>query len=159
MAAPQRGRPDHLVEALSSAGTDEVMTNILVAYNGGDHSRRALATAAGLARATLAKVGVISVVPLLPDRGRASVAPWDDATVHRARLEEADDYLRRSGIEPELIEVVGEPAHTIEAVAENRGYDMVIIGGGRAGVLTRLLSGSITLHVARHARATVVIVN
>jgi nucleotide-binding universal stress UspA family protein len=135
------------------------MTSILVAYNGGDHSQRALATAAGLARATLAKVAVISVVPLLPDRGRPSVAPWDDEAVHRARLEEADDYLKRSGIEPELIEAVGEPARAIETVVETRGYDMVVIGGGRAGALTRLLAGSVTLHVARHARATVVIVN
>jgi nucleotide-binding universal stress UspA family protein len=133
------------------------MSKILVAYNGGDHSRRALATAAGLARATHAQVGVVSVVPVLPDRGRASIAPWDGREVHRQRLEEARDYLERSSIEPELIEAVGEPAPTIEAVAERRGFDIVVIGGGRAGALMRLLAGSVTAHVAEHARATVVI--
>lgn len=132
---------------------------ILVAYNGGEHSRRALATAAGLARAKPAKVGVISVVPLYPDRGRPSVAPWDDHDVHRERLEEARDYLERSGIEAELIEAVGEPAHAIETVIERGGYDTVVIGGGRAGALARLLAGSVTLHVAEHAQATVVIAN
>jgi nucleotide-binding universal stress UspA family protein len=135
------------------------MSRILLAYNGGDHSRRALATAAGLARATHAAVAVISVVPLLPDRGRASIAPWDGPEVHRERLEEAREYLERSGIEPELIEAVGEPAPTIEAVAEQRGFDTVVIGGGRAGALMRFLAGSITAHVAEHTRATVVIAN
>ena len=135
------------------------MTKILVAYNGGTHSRRALATAAGLARAMRATVGVVSVVPKMIGRGGFSIAPWDDGQVHRELLEEARSYLRSSGIEPKLIEIIGEPAAAIETVAAEGGYDTVVIGAGPVGFLTRLLTGSVTAHVVEHARATVVIAN
>ncbi len=138
--------------------TDQ-MTRILLAYNGGIHSQRALATAAGLARAMHAVVGVVSVVPVVVDKRGTSIAPWDDGAVHRAHLIEAKEYLRSSGLDAELIEVCGEPAKMIETVAAERGYDTVVIGGGRSGRLARWLLGSVTSHVAEHARATVVIAN
>ncbi len=137
----------------------EAMTKILLAYNGGAHSRRALATAAGLARRFRARVAVISVVPITWDRRGKGPSPWDDERVHRARLMEACQYLEASGIEAEIIEACGEPAAAIERTAVEGGYDTVVIGGGRAGTLRRLLSGSITLHVAEHVAATVIIAN
>jgi nucleotide-binding universal stress UspA family protein len=104
---------------------------ILVAYDGGLPARRALYKAAQLARATHAPVGVISVVPLYPERGRATIAPWDDEERHREDLEEAKAVFHASGIEPELIEAVGSPAERIEEIAQDRGYDTIVMGARR----------------------------
>jgi nucleotide-binding universal stress UspA family protein len=134
------------------------MNRILVAYHGGESARRALYAAAQLARAIHAQVGVITVVPLYPDRGRSTTAPWDDAAVHRKDLAEAEAIFQASGIEPELIELVGEPAEVIEREAASRGYDTIVLGGKRKGWFGRLLTGSVMSDLVERARATVVVV-
>jgi nucleotide-binding universal stress UspA family protein len=137
---------------------DERMNRILVAYHGGESARRALYAAAQLARAIHAQVGVISVVPLYPDRGPATPAPWDDSAKHQQDLADAEAVLRANGIEPELIELVGEPAELIEREAASRGYDTIVLGGRRKGWLQRLLTGSVMSEVVARAQATVVVV-
>jgi nucleotide-binding universal stress UspA family protein len=141
-----------------SRADDSFMHKILVAYDGGIAARRALYAAAQLARATHAQVGVISVIPLYPDRGRSTVAPWDDQGRHREDLQEAEAVFNASGIEPELIELVGEPAELIEREAENRGYDTIVMGAHHKSWLGRLLSGSVMSDVVGRARTTVVVV-
>lgn len=131
------------------------MQKILVAYDGGDPARRALDTAAELARLTGASVAVVSVIPTHP--GRFPVDPWDDTSVHASELLEARRLLRDKGIEAELIEPAGEPASTIERVAEDGGYDTVVVGSRGLNAMGRLLQGSVSEHVATHARATVVV--
>src|SRR5690242_8517765 len=101
-------RPEHVAHEHAD------MHRILLAYRAGDSARRAMYAAAQLARAVDAQVGVISVVPLYPDRGGESVAPWDDHDAHHDDLLEAQAVFRASGIEPDLIERVGDPAQVID---------------------------------------------
>lgn len=131
------------------------MKKILVAYDGGQPAHRALELAADLAERFDAKVGVVSVVPVHP--GRAPVDPWDDRPVHTAELAEARTILAARGIEPAIHEPAGETARTIEEVAEEGGYDMIVVGSRGQGLLGRVLQGSVSEHVATHAAATVVV--
>ncbi len=131
------------------------MKKILVAYDGAEPARRALDLAAELAQQFDAKVGVVSVIPDHP--GRIPVAPWDDRVVHAGELAEAKAILVKHGIEPVLYEPAGDPAVAIEEVAEQGGYDMVIVGSRDLGALSRVLQGSVSEHVATHSHATVVI--
>ena len=131
------------------------MNKILLAYDGGDPARRALDTAAELARLTGATVAVVSVVPTHP--GRFPVDPWDDTSVHAQELLEARRVLREKGIEAELIEPTGDPAPTIERIAEEGAYDVVVIGSRSLNAMGRILQGSVSEHVATHAKATVVV--
>ena len=140
------------------ANDDGAMNRILVAYHGGEAARRALYAAAQLARAVHAQVGVISVVPLYPDRGPKTPAPWDNAATHQEHLEEAEAVFRASGIEPELINLSGEPAELIEREAASRGYDTIVMGGRRKNWFERLLTGSVMSDVVQRAEATVVVV-
>lgn len=131
------------------------MKKILLAYDGGEPARRALAQAIELAKSFDAEVGVVSVVPVHP--GRAPIDPWDDRTVHAEELLEARKLLREAGIEAALIEPGGDPAKTIERIAEERGYDTIILGSRGLGTVARALQGSVSEHVAANARATVVV--
>ncbi len=131
------------------------MEKILVAYDGTEPSKRALAAAATLSKAFGARLGVVSVVPSRPDR--FPIDPWDDRKVHANELIEAQELLRADGLEAELIEPVGDPAKMIEQVAEQGGYDTVIVGARRLGMIDRILQGSVSEHVATHASATVVV--
>ena len=131
------------------------MNKILLAYDGGEPARRALEQTIELAKRFGAQVGVISVVPVHP--GRAPIDPWDDRTVHAEELLEARKALRDVGIEAELLEPGGDPARMIEQLADERGYDTIVIGSRGLNALTRMLQGSVSDHVATHAHATVVV--
>jgi len=131
------------------------MKKILVAYDGGQPAGRALDLAAELAQRFEAKIGVVSVVPVHP--GRAPIDPWDDRAVHTAELAQARRILAEHGIEAVLYEPEGDPAHTIEQIAEEGGYDTVVVGSRGLGVLSRALQGSVSEHVATHSTATVIV--
>jgi len=131
------------------------MKKILLAYDGGEPARRALDHTIELAKAFNAEVAVISVVPVHP--GRVPIDPWDDRTVHAEELLEARKLLREAGIEAVLIEPGGDPAKTIERVAEEREYDTIVIGSRGLGTIARTLQGSVSEHVAANAHATVVV--
>lgn len=131
------------------------MKKILLAYDGGEPARRALDLAAQLAKTFGAEIAVVSVVPVRI--GRSPIDPWDDAPVHTTELLEARKLLRDQGIEAELLEPSGDPARTIERIAEQGGFDMIVMGSRHMGVLGRTLQGSVSEHVATHAEATVVI--
>jgi nucleotide-binding universal stress UspA family protein len=128
---------------------------ILLAYDGGEPARRALDTAASIAKAMGATLDVISVVPFRT--GRSPIDPWDDREVHDTELKDAKVRLADLGIFARLLEPAGEPAEEIETAAKSGGYDMVVIGSRRQGVLGRILQGSVSQHVATHTDATVVI--
>jgi nucleotide-binding universal stress UspA family protein len=131
------------------------MDKILVAYDGTEPSKRALHSAATLARAFDAKIGVVSVVPR--HSGRSPGDPWDDGRVHADELIEARTLLRDEGFEAELLEPMGDPALMIERMAEKGGYDTIVIGTRDLGSIDRMLQGSVSEHVATHASATVVV--
>ena len=131
------------------------MKKILLAYDGGEPARRALEQTIELARLFDAEVGVISVVPVHP--GRVPIDPWDDRTVHAEELLEARKLLREAGIEATLIEPGGDPAKTIERIADEREFDTIILGSRGLGTVARALQGSVSEHVAANAHATVVV--
>jgi nucleotide-binding universal stress UspA family protein len=131
------------------------MKKILVAYDGTEPADNALATAIDLARAFDAAVGVVSVVPIRA--GRAPVDPWDDRPVNAEQLRQAQRILSEAGIVALLHEPIGDPSHAIELTAEEGGYDTIVIGSRGLGGLGRLLQGSVSEHVATHARATVIV--
>lgn len=131
------------------------MKRMLVAYDGGEPGRKALATAIEMAKALGAEVSVVSVVPV--NVGRAPIAPWDDQVVHAEELADAKGVLTAAGIQAEYLEPFGQPADTIERLVAERGYDTVILGARGLGSVGRFLQGSVSEHVATHANATVVI--
>lgn len=127
------------------------MKKILVAYDGQEAGQRALEMAARLAGAFEARVDVVSVVPEGFADGRGA------AEEHARELVEARSILRRRGIEAGLIEPAGDPAQTIERLAEERGYDTIVVGGNRSTRNGHPWMDSVTAHVAANSKADVVV--
>lgn len=131
------------------------MERILLAYDGSDPAKKALAMAADLAKHYTATVTVVSVVPV--QAGRAPIAPWDDGEVHTAELQEAAKLLREQGIEPKLVRPSGHPAETIEEIAKEGHFDVIVLGSRGSNILERVMLGSVSEHVATHADTAVLI--
>ena len=118
-------------------------------------ARKALETAIDLATRHDASISGVSVVPIR--LGRAPMDPWDDTVVHEAALDEAKQILAEHGMTADLMEPIGDPAATIERIANDGGFDTVVIGSRSLGRVSRLLQGSVSGHAATHAHATVVL--
>jgi nucleotide-binding universal stress UspA family protein len=156
-AAPEPAQPAAAAPPMAASAGEkkEIAMKILLAYDGTEPAQRALDTAASIAKVMGATLDVISVVPVHP--GRSPIDPWDDRTVHATELEDARTRLAGLGVNCQVLEPAGDPAEEIERVAKVGGYDMVVVGSRRQGVLGRVLQGSVSEHVATHADATVVI--
>ena len=89
--------------------------------------------------------------------GRSPIDPWDDPAVHADQLRQAQRILMEAGIEAQLHEPSGDPARVIEQKAEEGGYDTIVLGSRGLGGLERVLQGSVSEHVATHAKTTVII--
>ncbi len=131
------------------------MKKILLAYDGGEPARRALETAGELARAFHARVSVVSVVPEGADG--PGVGASIDASARANGLQEAKRLLTAMGIEVELLEPSGDPAGRIEQIAEEGGFDTIVLGSGGGVAIDRVFRGSVARHVVTHAAATVVV--
>jgi nucleotide-binding universal stress UspA family protein len=131
------------------------MKRILLAYDGDEPAKRALQQTIELAKRFDAHVGVISVVP--SRGGPLRPEPWDDRTVHAEELVEARRLMREHGIEVELYEPDGGVAQSIERVADENDYDVIVVGTRNLGTVSKALHGSVSEHVATHAHATVIV--
>jgi nucleotide-binding universal stress UspA family protein len=140
-----------------AGGRQEVgaMRRILLAYDGGEPAQRALHTAADLALTLGASLSVVSVVPVCT--GHPEAADPVDIAEHARKLQEAKHLLAERGIEVELLEPTGDPATTIERIADEGAFDTIVLGSRGLGTIGRMLKGSISEHVVSHARATVVV--
>lgn len=135
------------------------MTRILIAYDGSDESRRALRYASRLVAGDV--VSVISVAPALIEAPRTAdfTDPTSEPAVHRTQLEEARAIVAEtSGVEPETIEAVGNPAAEIIAAAEARDVELIVIGRHGQHTVARFLMGSVADRVVRHATCDVLVV-
>jgi nucleotide-binding universal stress UspA family protein len=83
--------------------------------------------------------------------------PWDDTSEHARELLDARRILREDGIEADLLEPIGDPATTIERIADEGDFDVIVVGTRDLGAIGRTFQGSVSEHIATHAKATVVV--
>jgi nucleotide-binding universal stress UspA family protein len=125
--------------------------NILLAYNDTDASNRALERAAQLARMYEAKLVVTSVRPVLVAPARLD-GPGPE-------LLRAEERLKELGIEPELVEAVGDIPAAIVEVAETHDVGLIVIGTREPSQVERMLGHSVSQNVQRMAHCDVLIVH
>ena len=125
--------------------------NILLAYNDTDVSNRALERAADLARRYEARLIVTSVTPVVVGEA-PSMEPG-------AELQKADARLRELGLEPELVEAIGDIAVAVVEVAEAHDVGLIVIGTREPSQVERMLGHSVSHNVQRMAHCDVLIVH
>jgi nucleotide-binding universal stress UspA family protein len=123
--------------------------NILLAYNDTDVSNRALDRAAQLATLYGAKLVVTSVTPVVVGTA-PSMEPGPE-------LQRADERLREVGIEPELVEAIGDIAEAIVEAAETHGAGLIVLGTREPSQVERMLGHSVSEEVQRMAHCDVLI--
>lgn len=159
-------------EPASIGDGDWRLETIVVGYDGTSSAERALLRAIDLARAFESRVIVADVaVPLalqetpgafgympyygaMPDSG-----VWTNEAVWRQHRSQIEALFAESRVRHEFSGEIGDPVVEIIDVAEQRNADLIVVGTREPSFLERLLGGSVSQGVARHAHCDVLIVH
>jgi nucleotide-binding universal stress UspA family protein len=142
-----------------------IYRKIMIATDGSEFVRKAVATAVEIAKLSKAKLYAVYVIP----DGEFSATYPKDAQLEKVFVDffwtegkEATAYVetlgREENIETESIILEGSPAHEIVDFAEKNGIDLIVMGThGKTGIM-RFLLGSVTEKVVRHSNKAVLVV-
>ena len=129
---------------------------ILVGYDGSDVSRRALVHAAELVGRG-GEVQVINVIAAQPVSSSVDAIGDGERRLQRNLLREAGSLLRQRDVRMSALRAVGDPTTEIRAAAENSGARVIVVGRGDG--VPRLIKGSVSTRLVRHAPCDVLVVH
>ncbi len=138
---------------------------VVVGIDGSDQSVHAAQAAADLSRKNDAKLYIVTVVR--PPEGWwgivGSPPPADVLTssmseAQQSILDATVEQLDLQGVEWEAAEEIGEPATALADVCRELEADLLVVGRRGAGLVERLVMGSVADRVAHYAPCPVLIV-
>ena len=141
------------------------MKHILLATDGSSGADRAADVAAELAKATGARLSIVTVGDNISGkeadrlaRAEGNVAEHLDA-IANAILRQAKERVQRAGISDVVVQSGwGDPAEVLIETARRNQADAIVIGRRGRGRLAGLLLGSVSQKVASLAPCTVIVV-
>ncbi len=138
---------------------------IVVGVDGSEGSIHAALATASLARATGAAVKVVTVVRepegwwgIVGSPPPATALGNAMADAQREALDAVEAAVDWSGIDYELLEQIGEPAKSLVAYCHETDADMLVVGRRGAGLIERLITGSVASRVVQTAPCPVLLV-
>jgi nucleotide-binding universal stress UspA family protein len=140
-------------------------TQVVVGIDGSDQSKHAAAVAAALARSHGARLHVITVVR--PPEGWWGVVgspPPADALAasmehaQRTVLDETLEQLDTGGLEVLSSEEIGDPSSALIDYCSRVGADLLVVGRRGAGMVERIVLGSVADRLAHHSPCPLLIV-
>jgi nucleotide-binding universal stress UspA family protein len=139
------------------------MPGIVVGVDGSRHSRKALERAANEAAVHHMPLTVLTVHQAVRDvYGSASHYPDDAALTDKAKeaaKAETDQVLAALGSQPASVTVTAVHGLPVdELIKASQGADMLVLGRRGFGGFARLMMGSVTDQVSRHAHCAVLVV-
>jgi nucleotide-binding universal stress UspA family protein len=141
-------------------------TQILLATDGSDESALATEAATELSRETGSEVHLVYVLPtpaqlighhLYPDETRESVIGGAERDAENFLKEQAEKINSDGGKVVETHLRSGEPDKEILRAAESLGVGLIVMGSRGLGTISRMLIGSISDSVVRHAHCPVLV--
>lgn len=138
---------------------------IIVGVDGSDQSVRAAHVAVGIARSVGARLHLVTVVR--PPEGWWGVVgsppPADAlaasmADAQRSVLDRTLDRLDGTGIEVTSSEEIGDPASALTSLAGEMEADLLVVGRRGAGLVERMILGSVADRVAHESPCPLMIV-
>jgi nucleotide-binding universal stress UspA family protein len=139
------------------------MPGIVVGVDGSGHSRKALERAANEAAAHSAPLTVLTIHQAVRDVYGSVSHYQDDAALtdkaKEAAQAETDQVLATLGSQPASVTVTAVHGLPVdELIKASQGADMLVLGRRGFGGFARLMMGSVTDQVSRHAHCAVLVV-
>lgn len=141
---------------------------ILVGYDDGVLSQKALDTAIELAEYTKAEIFIVSAVDIPLIISSPGILPSDNISNNKQIFdntlfyfeelhEQAAARAREKGLTVTTRVLEGNPGKSLVRYAEEINADIIVVGSNNKGVLDRLFLGSVSNYVIHHARCMVLL--
>jgi nucleotide-binding universal stress UspA family protein len=134
---------------------DAFPTTIVCGVDGSDASVETALASATIAEVTNASLHLLHVVPTF--RGKNTEWTLDADEASPPELAQAVDAASARGVVPIRDMAMGHPEHALLAVAEREHADLIVVGHRGLSGMRRALLGSVSEHVAHHAKASVLV--
>ena len=138
--------------------------NILLAVDGSSYTKKMLAYLAthdDIFHKDNAFTMLTVQIPL-PPRARAAVGAEITNGYYADEAAKVTNpvvkFLKRHGIEPKVVNKVGQPGEQIAKLAESGQFDLVMMGSHGHGALAGLVMGSVATQVLAHCAVPVLLV-
>ena len=142
---------------------DKVLKKILIATDDSKTAEKAVDLGIEIAGLSGAKVYAVYVIDTTPYYSIPLDQVWSKEVYEQFEQigREADSYVEKAaktaGIEVESIVLKGDPAEMILNFAEEQNVDMIVVGSHGKGGFERLVIGSVSEKVVRHAKVPVLV--
>ncbi len=141
------------------------LRTVVVGVDGSQQSGRAAEVGAAMARAPGARLLLVTVVrPPEGWWGLVGSPPPADAlagALAEAQAEVLDQVVRNldlEGVTYDTVEEIGDPAAALANICATEGADVLVVGRRGAGLIERLMMGSVADKVVRLAPCPVLVV-
>jgi len=148
-----------------------MIKKILVAYDDGSQSKKALEAAIELAGSTGAEIHLVAAYAL-PVVYQGTIAldgmyPDNTAVINYLQqnshaylekfLAEGADKVRQANIPVHTEVLDGSPGRVISQYAEDNGFDLVAVGSHNRTLVNRFFIGSVSNYILQHVKCLVLI--
>ena len=127
----------------------EFPRRVLCAVDGSDSSTATARLAAGIVARSGGELRLLHVIPVFRGNDTEWVVESDDEAP--PELVPATEAVRSLGIEPHREMAMGRAEEALVTLAKRDDADLVVVGSRGLSGLSRVLLGSVSEHVARHA--------
>jgi nucleotide-binding universal stress UspA family protein len=134
---------------------------ILVAYDGSEGAKLALAKAEEIAKAAKAEIHILAVgrIPEYAETISEVEEEKEQAQSYYSKImEEAANQLKQHGLSPSVHIDYGKPADTILRIAEDLRVDLMVLGTHPHAAVRRRFLGATVDKVIDHAHCSVLVI-
>lgn len=143
---------------------DKVLRKILIATDGSKAAEKAVDFGVQIAGLSGAKVYAVYVIDTTPYYSIPLDEVWSKEvyeqleTMGNEITSDVEKAAKAAGLEAESLVLKGDPAERIIKFAEEQSVDMIVVGSHGIGEFERLVIGSVSEKVVRHAKVPVLVV-
>lgn len=142
---------------------DKVLRQILIATDGSETAEKAADFGVQIAGLSGAKVYAVYIIDTTPYYSIPLDQVWSKEvyeqleTMGNEITSNVEKAAKAAGLEAESIVLKGDPAKRIVDFAEEQNVDMIVVGSHGIGGFERLVIGSVSEKVVRHAKVPVLV--
>jgi len=143
---------------------DKVLRKVLIATDGSETAKKAADFGVQIAGLSGAKVCVVYVIDTTPYYSIPLDEVWSKEVYEQLEkmgneiTSDVEKTAKAAGLETESLVLKGDPAERIVSFAEKQNIDMIVVGSLGKGEFERLVIGSVSEKVVRHAKVPVLVV-
>lgn len=146
-----------------------MINKILVGYDDGDLSKKALEAAIEFAKATKAEIFIVSAhdipiyvsSPVMLPPGDISITKsfYDNTRMYFEKLQEqAAARVKEEGLTVTTKVLEGNPGKSLIWYADEINADLIAIGSNNRGALDKFFIGSVSNYVLQHAKCMILVI-